>query len=284
MQFDKKIFSLFKLIIIFLIISPLFSQVKYPRNVDFNNTQLSKPKYYSNWLYYKKPDREHITIEIPNYFSSELALTLQLSEYFKNSYTITNSTIRIFKGKKQMILIENVPNYHFLSMKPKLEVFDFDNNGLDDFKFKFYSGGNSGHANVGTIYYIYSFKKYFELYSFYIRDIDYSWEADLNNDKKYEILIGHHADKEKPGFHDPNLDKWISTVHRKYLYINAFEFNKGGIMHSEYKKPFSHILVFDGKDAFIGKDVFDIYNDKEFILKNESIMPKEYYYKRVYTK
>jgi len=232
----------------------------YPHKVDFSPLEILQPKSINNWIHEPTNDPTHITTFIPDFYSDGSKVKIECFQE-ANQY-------------RRIVISENIYFYcNFTIIKPFFPVYyyDYDNNGLMDIKLEFFTGGNSGNANNARVLYFLQYEKEWHLISFYIRDSSYTWECDIDKDGKYELLKGHHQDKEKPGYHDVIKDKWVSSIYRKYLFINAYSIEYNGLkLCNDLSPEFPKIFCFEITDPF------NITNNTEFIKYNQFKLPDYY--------
>jgi hypothetical protein len=253
-----------------LIRSSLHAQgISYPREVDLTPFHPLKPLTADNWLTNKTERSFMVRLARTNFFNNgdQLSIECERRTFSEGSYT----QIQLERNGVSNNQVAFPCDIGYLDGSFPAAFHDFDSNGFQDVKLVFYAGGNSGNCNNGQAYYFLQFEREWQLITFYLRDASYTWECDINGDGKYEILKGHHQDKEKPGYHDKKRDKWVSEVFRKYLFINAYSIEPNGLRLCNKLSPsLPKVLCFQDDDPF------HVLKDKDFMKYNQFSFPDDY--------
>jgi hypothetical protein len=240
--------------------------IKYPGKVRFGNLPVA-PARAVKPLWVKGPGRE-IALTVADFFGDGGSLSVKWIPVKEDGKPARS--IQLEREGRPLASFGRVPSRGIPGGYLPVHVFDYDGNGLRDIKFVFYNGGCAGNSNNGQVYYLFQHRRNWRLLSFFIRDVSYTWECDLNGDGRYEILKGHHQDKRKPGYHDKKSDRWVSQVFRKYLFINAYSLGEKGLtLANGLSGQLPLILPFTS-------DPFQVARDREFMDYNQFRLPHEY--------
>ncbi len=242
--------------------------IAYPRKVMFEALPVARTKAVDTWA---KPSSAETMLTVKGFFKDGGSLTVTCVRHRKDGKY--RPTIHLARGQHTLVTFDGVPDFGMVAFLPA-HVCDFDANGWQDLKLVFELGGCAGHSNTGQVYYLFQHEREWSLVSFFVRDISYTWECDLDGDGKFELLKGHHQDKTKPGYHDRKTDTWVGQVFRKYLFINAYTLRKDGLALSNHLSGrFPMILPFTD-------DPFDVARDKAFLDYNQFKLPHKYHFER----
>ncbi len=269
----KRLFVMFVSTVLVLVMAegPLWGfGIKYPRPVSFHALPMPKARVVqSTWV---ENSSSPTTLTVKDFFKDGSPLTVNYSSVRRDKKPMDR--IQLMSEGETLVTFNNLPPYANHGGNLPAYICDYDRNGLNDLKFICYAGGNAGNSNNGFVHYLFQHQREWWSLSYFIRDISYAWEADLNGDGRFELLKGHHQDKKKPGYHDEKKDKWITHVFRKYLFINAYVLDKKGLtLCNEWSGRFPMILPFT-------TDPFDVKNDIPFLRYNQFKQPHSYCFSR----
>jgi hypothetical protein len=243
--------------------------IRYPREVTFTGVPVAQTKTVDTW---SRTSTAEANLTVKAFFKGGETLTVVCARRRKAGKSI--AAIHLARGRRTLAIFEGVPDFGVLSAGLPAHVCDFDGNGRQDLKFVFHLGGCAGHSNTGQVYYLFQHEREWWLVSFFVRDVSYTWECDLDGDGNFELLKGHHQDKTKPGYHDRKTDAWVGQVFRKYLFINAYALTKNGLeLVNDRSQKFPRILPFTN-------DPFDVAHDEAFLEYNQFKLPHEYHFER----
>jgi hypothetical protein len=211
-------------------------------------------------------------LKLPGFFGKGDALTVRCA-----SPSVGGECVRsldLVRGSSAIATFPELSYFGLLFGRQAVYLADYDGNGRKDIKFVVPTGGCAGNSNNGKVYYLFQHEREWWLVSYFIRDLSYAWECDLNGDGRFELVKGHHQDKRKPGYHDRNTDRWVGQVFRKYLFINAYELGPEGLtLRNNLSDRFPLIIPFTS-------DPFAVTNDTAFLSYNQFKLPHDYCFKK----
>jgi hypothetical protein len=240
-------------------------EIRYPKALNLSEFNPVRADAVNDWTTSRTNGVVSISLTKPSFFADGAELAIQCSRHGGAG----GSSVAIIQNGNPLVQFNCTIGV--LSHPLPVHFFDFDGNKAKDFKLVFYLGGNAGHSNTARVYYFLQHERYWRMISFFIRDVSYTWECDIDRDGKCEFLKAHHQDKEKPGYHDAANDKWVSDVFRKYLFLNAYALDKNGLRlcnHLSGSLPKIH--------CFQDSDPFDVVNDHAFLRYNQFEFPDDY--------
>ncbi len=245
----------------------LAPEFRYPRKVDLSPLRILAPATQTNWLHVQTPQENSWQITRPRFFANGDELKIRAG-YFK-APAREESWIKLARANNPAAEITFPAREVCVIYGTRPASFhDFDGNGFCDLKLVFYVGGVSGHANVGRVYYLFQFTNQWRLVSFYIRDVSYTWECDLDGDGTFELLKAHHQDKEKFTYTNAKRKLGEKRYFQKYLFINAYKLELSGLkLCNHLSKALPMVFPWSGQDPF------DIRNDAQFMKFNQFALP-----------
>jgi len=251
---------------VLLLASPLSGfGIRYEGKVAFGVLPAAQTRVVNAWV---SDSGSQATLAVDRFFGDGSALNVRCSNHTADGRF--EPAIEVAGRNDSIVTFRSDSSLGILGVPLPAHVCDYDDNGLQDLKFVLYAGGNAGNSNNGNVYYLFQHEREWWLVSFFIRDVSYTWECDLDGDGKFELLKGHHQDKVKLGYHDHEADKWIGQVFRKYLFINAYSLDANGLrLCNDLSDQFPMILPFTS-------DPFDVSHDKEFLSYNQFELPDRY--------
>lgn len=243
---------------------------EYRGKVDLAPLQVLVAAAQTNWSRVRTPQEFYAGMTRTNFFSNGDSVDIRCG--YSNAPARQNPWIKLARGGRPDSGITFPVEPLDLAFGTKPACFhDYDGNGLRDLKLVFPIGGISGHSNVGQVYYFYQFPGEWRLLRFVVRDVTYTWECDLNGDGKYELLKGHHQDKEEIVYQDARRKTGAERVFQKYLFVNAYALEPSGLkLGNELSQWLPRVFPFGGKDPF------DVTHDPQFMKFNQFPLPSGY--------
>ncbi len=263
---------LVSLMILTVFIRPTQGQIEYENpEVSFGDLAAPKVGQATNWVNETEDDEYEIAITREKFFGDNSDLTVRIHRNY-NDYE--NAQVQIERNGVHQGSID-ITGYCSAAEPDSASFFDLDNNAFQDMKFVYGSCGNSGFSNIGMACYLFQYLNELHFVTFYIRDTDYSWERDIDGDGHFEILRGHHQDKEQREYWNRKHQLCGANIFRKYLFINAYRITDKGLVLSNHLSPqFPMVLMFDYET-----DPFNIQSDKEFMQHGQFKVPLDYDFK-----
>ncbi len=240
-------------------------EIRYPKALNLSEFNPIHATAVNDWTTSRTNSVVSVSLVTSSFFADGAELAIQCSRHRGAG----NSSVAIIKNENQLVQFDC--HIGILSHPLPVCLYDFDGNGAKDFKLVFHLGGNSGRSNTARVYYFLQHDRYWRMISFFIRDVSYTWECDIDRDGKCEFVKAHHQDRETPGYHDTITDKWVSRVFRKYLFLNAYTLDENGLRlcnHTSDSLP--KILCFQESDPF------KVVNDQAFLKYNQFQFPDDY--------
>jgi hypothetical protein len=273
----------------------------YPEKVNLAPLAILHPARQTNWVRVETTEDICWQMARREFFANGDELTIRVGEDKESAGH--DSWVKLTRAddpKSEVTFpVEDVVLYY--GTRPA-SFHDFDGNGLCDIKLVFYTGGNGGFTTAGQVFYLFQSKTEWRMISFYVRDVSYTWECDLDGDGRYELLKAHHQDKETkenkwvetyrdvreklPAFAQRVLRRVLKPVQtyrnakrksgakpdfEKYLFINAYKVEPTGLkLCNNLSKSLPKVFPFGTEDPF------DITHDAAFMKFNQFALPDGY--------
>ena len=142
---------------------------------------------HKDWRIYRKADRTHFTLTIPDFFSNTDTLTIQLTSFDINW---DSSYIRIFRNSDQIQKIFEPMFFTDMNVPyDSIRAMDVDGNGLTDIKLLVpYMGNGLASLNQRVIYLFQRTDGLFHKVSYLDKMAAHIIERDFDGDNTFEIL------------------------------------------------------------------------------------------------
>lgn len=171
------------LISLLTITTLVLGQDKYP----FEKFPSIKYTEFKDWKIYKKADRIHFTLTIPDFFSNTDSLTIQLTSF---EIKWDSSYIRLFRNKVQIQKIFEPMFFTYINVSnDPVQTLDVNGDNLTDVKLVIpYMGNGLASLNQRVIYLFQKTDGLFTKVSYLDKMGAHITERDFDNDSKFEIL------------------------------------------------------------------------------------------------
>lgn len=170
------------IVLLIIVANVVHAQGQYP----FEKFTAIKFKEYEGWDTYRKADRTHFTLAIPEFFENKDKLTIQLTT-FDDKWD--SSFIRIFRNKTQVQKLFEPMFFTDLNIGQAIKTLDVNGDSLNDLKITVnYMGCGIAGLNTRVIYLFQQPQGVFTKISYTDKEGEHFAERDFDNDGNFEIL------------------------------------------------------------------------------------------------